>query len=73
MSLTVREIRRRWKPTKESLIAASEHEGLRVRIHRACSWLERAAPCLQIANRRGLRVLDMTPRSRAGQAGNYAD
>lgn len=42
MSLTVREIRRRWKPTKESLIAASEHEGLRVRIHRACSWLERA-------------------------------
>ncbi len=37
--LTVRDIRRRWKPTKERLATEDRNEPLRVRIHRCCSWL----------------------------------
>ena len=39
--LTVRDLRRRWKPTNERLAASAEHERIRIRIHRACSWLQR--------------------------------
>jgi hypothetical protein len=38
---TVHRLRRRWKPTKQRLATADEHEGARIRIHRACSWLQR--------------------------------
>jgi hypothetical protein len=38
---TVRELRRRWKPHKESLQAVQEHHPTAVRLHRAFSWLAR--------------------------------
>jgi len=38
---TVRDLRRRWKPAKERLAGSKQHEPLLVRIHRACSWLQR--------------------------------
>ena len=38
---TVRDLRRRWKPAKERLSKAGEAEGLRIRLHRCCSWLQR--------------------------------
>jgi len=38
---TVRDLRRRWKPTKERLIQSGTGEPLRIRIHRAFSWLQR--------------------------------
>lgn len=37
---TVRELRRRWKPTRMRLAEAEENEGLRIRVHRSASWLE---------------------------------
>lgn len=40
--LSVRSLRRRWKPTKERLVAEKSGEATRVRIHRAFSWLSRA-------------------------------
>jgi len=40
--MTVRELRRRWKPTKERLAGHAIYEPLLIRIHRACSWLQRA-------------------------------
>ncbi len=39
--LTVRDLRRRWKPHKESLQAVQEHHPTTVRLHRAFSWLAR--------------------------------
>lgn len=39
--MTVRELRRRWKATKERLSSSARHEPLLIRIHRACSWLQR--------------------------------
>jgi hypothetical protein len=39
--LTVRDLRRRWKPHKESLLAAADHHPTAVRLHRAFSWLAR--------------------------------
>lgn len=42
-SPTVHQIRRRWKPTKDRLLAEGhEDHPLSARIHRACSWLARA-------------------------------
>jgi hypothetical protein len=41
MSWTVRDLRRRWKPTKERLAGDPAHEPFLIRIHRACSWLQR--------------------------------
>lgn len=38
--LSVRELRRRWKPIKEGAAAADEHEPIRVRLHRCWSWLK---------------------------------
>jgi hypothetical protein len=38
---TVRDLRRRWKPTKEQLAGDPAHEPFLIRIHRACSWLQR--------------------------------
>lgn len=38
---TVRELRRRWKPAKERLSKSGQAEGLRIRLHRCCSWLQR--------------------------------
>lgn len=38
---TVIGLRSRWKPTKQRLVAAGTHEAIRIRIHRACSWLHR--------------------------------
>jgi hypothetical protein len=39
--LTTRELRRRWKPRKEALLAASEDHATCIRLHRAFSWLDR--------------------------------
>jgi hypothetical protein len=39
--LTVRDLRRRWKLHKESLLAAIDHHPTAVRLHRAFSWLAR--------------------------------
>jgi len=39
--MSVRELRRRWKPTKERLRESDRHEPIRIRIHRTCSWLQR--------------------------------
>jgi hypothetical protein len=39
--VTVRDLRRRWKPHKESLLAATDHHPTAVRLHRAFSWLAR--------------------------------
>ncbi len=39
--MSVRELRRRWKPTKEKLADSDRHEPIRIRIHRTCSWLQR--------------------------------
>ena len=38
---TVRDLRRRWKPHKERLSAACGGHPTCIRIHRACSWLDR--------------------------------
>jgi len=39
--LTVRELRRRWKPIKDGEAAGAAHEPIRVRLHRCWSWLQR--------------------------------
>jgi N-acetylglutamate synthase-like GNAT family acetyltransferase len=39
--LTVRDLRRRWKPAKERLIAIRPNHPTTVRVHRAFSWLAR--------------------------------
>ena len=36
---TVRDLRRRWKPTKERLQRASSGHPLAIRMHRAFSWM----------------------------------
>ncbi len=40
--LTVRQLRRRWKPVKEGPAAAAAHEPIRIRLHRCFSWMQRA-------------------------------
>lgn len=40
-SPSVRELRRRWKPHKERLLAAGGEQPTSIRFHRACSWLAR--------------------------------
>ncbi len=40
-ALTVRELRRRWKPQKERLLRLEAGHPTHVRFHRACSWLQR--------------------------------
>ena len=40
--LTVRELRRRWKPHKHRLNVSSDNHPTAIRFHRACSWLSRA-------------------------------
>lgn len=39
--LTVRDLRRRWKPAKDRLAAVRADHPTNVRFHRACSWLQR--------------------------------
>lgn len=41
MELTVRTLRRRWKPVKEKLARQRSDHPTNVRFHRACSWLQR--------------------------------
>jgi len=41
VSVTVHELRRRWKPHKERLVALRDQHPTPIRFHRACSWLER--------------------------------
>jgi hypothetical protein len=41
-SMTVRDLRRLWKPQEERLSAAQSHHPTAVRFHRACSWMQRA-------------------------------
>ncbi|HBN77439.1 MAG TPA: hypothetical protein DD473_16860 [Planctomycetaceae bacterium] len=41
-TLTVRELRRMWKPHKERLAALHSEHPTNVRFHRACSWLQRS-------------------------------
>ncbi len=38
---TVRQLRRRWKPHKEHLLASQSDHPTPIRFHRACSWLAR--------------------------------
>jgi hypothetical protein len=38
---TVRDLRRRWKPHKERLLAAGSEQATSIRFHRACSWMAR--------------------------------
>lgn len=38
---SVHDLRRRWKPTKQRLVGSPRHEPLLIRMHRACSWLQR--------------------------------
>lgn len=38
---SVRDLRRRWKPTKEGAATADEHQAIRIRLHRCWSWLQR--------------------------------
>lgn len=45
MSVTVHQLRQRWQPTKERLAESEAHRPVLIRIHRACSWLERAEQC----------------------------
>lgn len=40
--LTVRDLRRRWKPQKERLGERNGEHPTNIRFHRACSWLQRA-------------------------------
>ncbi len=40
-NLTVRDLRRRWKPHKERLLAAGGEQATSIRFHRACSWMAR--------------------------------
>lgn len=40
-SLTVRDLRRRWKPHKTRLHALRKNHPTPIRFHRCCSWLER--------------------------------
>lgn len=40
-TLTVRELRRLWKPQKERLNAEQREHATNIRFHRACSWLQR--------------------------------
>lgn len=37
----VRDLRRRWKPHKERLVRQQEDHPTNIRMHRACSWLQR--------------------------------
>lgn len=37
----VRNLRRRWKPTKQGPASAAEHEAICIRLHRCWSWLQR--------------------------------
>lgn len=41
-NLTVRDLRRRWKPHKERLVGLQSDHPTAVRFHRACSWLSQA-------------------------------
>ncbi len=40
-SISVHELRRRWKPLKERLLAERNDHSTPIRFHRACSWLSR--------------------------------
>jgi len=40
-SITVHDLRRRWRPHKESLLAERNDHSTPIRFHRACSWLSR--------------------------------
>lgn len=37
--VTVRELRRRWKPRKDELAGSTRHEAMLVRVHRCLSWM----------------------------------
>ena len=41
VNLTVRELRRLWKPQKERLNQEHHQHPTNIRFHRACSWLQR--------------------------------
>jgi hypothetical protein len=38
---TVRDLRHRWKPHKERLLATRGEQATSIRFHRACSWMAR--------------------------------
>ena len=40
-TLTIRQLRRRWKPHKERLTAEQPENPTPIRFHRACSWIAR--------------------------------
>lgn len=48
--VTVRDLRRRWRPTKERLSAASANHPTCIRLHRSFSWMERAERVLDEAD-----------------------
>ncbi len=40
-AVSVRDLRRHWKPQKERLLLISPDHATTIRVHRACSWLQR--------------------------------
>ena len=46
-TLTVRDLRRQWKPHKERLQQLNPEHPTNVRFHRACSWLQQAESLLE--------------------------
>ena len=41
-AMTVRDLRRLWKPHKERLNGSATEHPTTIRFHRACSWMQRA-------------------------------
>lgn len=52
--LTVRHLRRSWKPVKEGPAAAEKHQAVRIRLHRCWSWLQ----CLEELDEAGVGADD---------------
>lgn len=48
--VTVRDLRRQWKPHKERLVDLESGHPTHVRFHRACSWLQRAEQVIEASD-----------------------
>lgn len=47
-SLTVRDLRRRWKPEKERLQQEQPNHPTAIRFHGACSWLDQSLRLIEL-------------------------
>ena len=52
--MEVRDLRRRWKPTKEGPASEAQHQSVCIRLHRCWSWLQR----LEELEEAGVDVVD---------------